>query len=309
MDILCVGMLRSCSTWQYEVVSHLVERQLAGTRIGYLEGPEYAAQPPARSGVWRVVKAHYRDEVFAAQIAEGKARAVYAYRDVRDVVFSMCHKFGLSFEEVLASGKLHALLEDDRFWRAQPGILMQRYGDIVARPVTSVRELARFLGVTLDPGEAGKIATEYSFESNLKRTTNLTRRLKAEGVDLNDHRNVFRHDPSTLLHWNHLRSGRIGAWREEATLTQRRAMAELFGPWLEQNGYELDDLPPPGTPEASLGTELRETVGVVRQSLSSLAHQVANRPARGLSFLGRVCSRLPKRLTRWLAAILLFRGI
>ena len=37
-DVICGGMYRACSTWQYEVVGHLVERHLRGQRLGYLTG-------------------------------------------------------------------------------------------------------------------------------------------------------------------------------------------------------------------------------------------------------------------------------
>ena len=31
MDVLCVGMYRACSTWQYEVTAHLTERHRRGS--------------------------------------------------------------------------------------------------------------------------------------------------------------------------------------------------------------------------------------------------------------------------------------
>ncbi|MDX2035225.1 MAG: sulfotransferase domain-containing protein [Isosphaeraceae bacterium] len=299
MDILCVGMLRSCSTWQYEVVTHLVEGRLGGTRLGYFEGPEYSRLAPASRDGLRVVKAHHRHPLFAERIAEGTAIPIYAYRDLRDVVFSMAHKFGRSFDELLAEGKLHGLLDDDRFWRSQPGVLIQRYEEIIAKPITSVRELAARIGVALQPGEAGRIASEYSFESNLKRTDALTRRLQSDGVDLSDVHNVVRHDPATLLHWNHLRSGRVGSWREEATISQRRIMADLFGEWLERTGYELDDLPPPTGSDA---IESSTAAALIQGAAwSPLAGTISpDRELAAPTLMTRLRSRLP-RWSKWIA--------
>ena len=43
LDVLCGGMYRACSTWQYEVAAHLIEQYLGGQRLGYLTGDQYAA--------------------------------------------------------------------------------------------------------------------------------------------------------------------------------------------------------------------------------------------------------------------------
>ena len=44
LDVLCGGMYRACSTWQYEVAAHLIEQYLGGQRLGYLTGDQYAAR-------------------------------------------------------------------------------------------------------------------------------------------------------------------------------------------------------------------------------------------------------------------------
>src|SRR5690348_3683124 len=98
MDVLCCGMYRSCSTWQYDVVAHLLERHRGGRRLGYLTGDHYAALAAREpGGGWRVLKSHEEHPAFARALAEGRALAVYAFRDVRDVVFSMLHKRRVGF--------------------------------------------------------------------------------------------------------------------------------------------------------------------------------------------------------------------
>ena len=42
LDVLCGGMYRACSTWQYEVAAHLIEQYLGGQRLGYFTGEQYA---------------------------------------------------------------------------------------------------------------------------------------------------------------------------------------------------------------------------------------------------------------------------
>ena len=236
-DVLCGGMYRACSTWQYEVAAHLIEHFLGGHRLGYLTGEQYAAlsrseasdaaSPPEQSSRWRVVKSHEGDRSFARALAEGRAVAVYAYRDVREVVFSLMHKRGMTFEQLLRQGMIHQILANDRFWMARADVLVQRYEDLLADPTRGVIELARQLGIRLEASEAAQIAAEYSHESNKARTEALRRRLQEAGVDLESVANAQICDPKTLLHWNHIRQGNSQSWRALANPRQRRMLAPL----------------------------------------------------------------------------------
>ena len=107
MHVFCVGMYRSCSTWQYQVASHLVERYFQGRRLGFRSGDDYAAL--TRSGElaedeWAVLKSHEKDRRFAHALAKGRALGLYAYRDVRDVVDSLAFKLRLPVSTVIQQG-------------------------------------------------------------------------------------------------------------------------------------------------------------------------------------------------------------
>lgn len=240
MDVLCVGMYRACSTWQYEVVAHLLERHRGGTRLGYLTGDQYAALGPAPAGAWRVLKSHEEHASFARKLRNGQAIAIYAHRDVRDVVYSLMHKRKVSFGATLRAGMIHQVLVNDRFWARQPLAITQRYDFLVAEPVAGVRELAAVLGLDLDPGEAERVAAEYSFQANRERAEKLGRQLREGGVDLADPRTAQAHDGRTLLHWNHLREGRVNDWQDRATPEERRVLDRVCGRWLKAHGYEPD---------------------------------------------------------------------
>src|SRR5216683_601369 len=146
MYAFCSGMYRACSTWQYMVVSHLIERYRKGRRMGFIvDGEQFSKQDNQKKArkLWQSLKVHDGHELFAASLAEGRALAVYAYRDIRDVVYSLMHKHGYTFEQTVREhGMIHKVLDNDRFWTSQPRTLVQRYENILMDPVVNIEEIA-----------------------------------------------------------------------------------------------------------------------------------------------------------------------
>jgi hypothetical protein len=297
MDVLCVGMNRAGSTWQYDVVSHLVERHHGGRRLGFVKtGADYAdlqRREPA-DGAWRVLKSHDGHPQFAAALAEGRALAVYCYRDLRDVAFSLAHKCSSTFEYVVEDRRfLHTCLANDRFWTAQPRTLTQRYEDLMAELAAHVTALATHLGITLAKGEAAAVAEEFSLKANLWRTIELTNRLRERGLDLEQAGDEQSQDKQTLLHWNHIREGRVGGWRDQATSRQVAVLAGICGSWLVERGYEADDswaLPVFG--------HVRRELEATQQQLRDLNLELdeRNKQLNSLEQLGPVALGLARRV-------------
>jgi len=314
MDVLCAGMYRACSTWQYEVIAHLVEHHGGGRRLGYLTGAQYAALIRGDAGhgslapgtAWRVLKSHEGDRCFARALAEGRAVAVYAHRDVRDVVFSLMHKRGLTFEQLLRQGMLHQILANDRFWTRQPGVLIQRYDDLLADPVGGVLGLARHLGIALTDGEAAAIAAAYSLESNKARTEALRRRLEQAGLDLNEAGNTQICDATTLLHWNHVRNGGSGSWLTQSTPAQRAILDRLCARWLSARSYPLRPAGAESGPlvEAPIGwrdalrLQLDRAIGLLNYRVRALSQQFPRLARRAKRLLGIPTDR-PAGATVW----------
>jgi hypothetical protein len=273
VDILCGGMYRACSTWQYEVAAHLIENYTGGRRLGYLTGEQYAAlrrsdEADARDLTpqqhrYRVIKSHEGDRSFARAIAENRAIAIYAYRDVREVVFSLMHKRGVTFEQLLRHGMIHQILANDWFWMARPDVLVQRYEELLADPTRGVIELARHLGIRLEESEAARIAAEYSYESNKARTEALRRRLESAGIDLESSANAQICDPQTLLHWNHIRQGNSQTWRTLANPSHKRMLTRLCGQWLSARGYLSADPEELGSSRVVFGELARAEVDLM----------------------------------------------
>ncbi|WP_435009002.1 sulfotransferase domain-containing protein [Tundrisphaera lichenicola] len=276
MYVFCVGMYRACSTWQYEVVAHLLERHRGGRRLGYLTGDQFEELEDRGpdDGTWKVLKSHEEHNRFALALAQGRAFGVYAHRDVRDVAYSLMHKRKLGFGSLVTQGMVHQVLANDRFWTAQPRTISQRYDRLVEDPATGVEGLAAHLGIDLEPGESARVASEYSFEANRKRTIDLGRKLEQGGVDLDDPSIAQAHDRQTLLHWNHMREGRVGDWRERATPHERAVLARTCGRWLVDHGYEPDD---PGAIALARSGEPGGVLNALRRELAMARGAVACR--------------------------------
>src|ERR1044071_1291460 len=104
MVVICVGLYRSGSTWQYQIAADLVERHRDGHRHGFVDSlsPE--------SGTWDVVKLHDPDDTCAERLRQGQALGLYIYRDLRDVAFSLMHKANRTFDEMIAEQRLQACI-------------------------------------------------------------------------------------------------------------------------------------------------------------------------------------------------------
>jgi hypothetical protein len=300
MIVLCAGMQRSASTWQYDVVSHLVEHHRDGRRLGFFEtGQEFEQYLLSHSDFISpcVMKTHRADASYVELLREGRAVAVYSYRDLRDVAFSLAHKCACSFTEVVERrGGLHDCLEDDRFWTAQPRTLVQRYEDLSSDPVGGINAIASHLGIPLEVGEAEAVAEQFCLRANTRRAATLKQQLTDSGVDLEDSANAHRHDGLTLLHWNHIREGKVGGWREQATPRQIALLAAVCGSWLRERGYESDDLwALPGLEE--IRKELEQSHGRLADLQRKLRE--AEREIASYQQLGPLVLGVARRLHAW----------
>ena len=122
MLVICCGMARAGSTVQYHLTCEIVEQAGRGSRLGYFRPAKLASflREYAPSPEITVIKAHdYVDAV--AELADQKRiTAVYAYRDIRDIVVSKRNQENRSFW-----GLAHQLPESQiaqyERWTALPG--------------------------------------------------------------------------------------------------------------------------------------------------------------------------------------------
>ena len=244
MIVICCGMYRAASTWQYNVACHLVERYFSGKRLGYQHhgsSLEERLRNLSNPSDWIIIKAHEPDPLFTELLTSGAAFAVYSYRDMRDVAYSITHKRNSTFEqEIEGTELLQQTIRNFHYWTGFSRSLVQRYEQITANPLKAVCEIATALGIALSANTAEDIARDYSLENNRARIDHLAEAFRLRGVDLTDPTNALCHDEKTLLHWNHIRDGRIGTWRQLATPRHLVILARECGQWLIEQGYEPD---------------------------------------------------------------------
>ncbi len=238
MYVFSCGMHRSGSTWQYLVVSHLVETKKGGQRLGLVNNDDEFQKVEKsfrKSDAWQALKMHSYRAGFGQALTEKRALGIYSYRDLRDVVFSLIQMRNITFEEfVIEKDSLAQLVETDKMWRAQPGVLTQSYAEIVEQAPACVAAIARHLQIELAPGEANQIAQQFSKEENKKRAESWATEMKKPKL----FGKKKSYDPVMLIHWNHIQSGETGYWRRLASPEQLQHLGRLCGAWLIERGFE-----------------------------------------------------------------------
>ena len=243
MYVICCGMYRSGSTWQYLVTSELVERASKGHRIGFVTNDTFLEkiQDLDDSSQTLVLKCHDFHSRYGELMVGHRAKAVYCYRDIREVACSLAWKLALSFDQVIGSAEFRCAIDSYYRWLATPDVLVQRYDTIVSAPDAAVREIASYLSLQIDDVVASEVATKFDLDSNRSRTSHLRESLINEGLDLALPTNAMLLDENTLLHWNHIRPLNTPDWRFFLGPDELERLQPVVQQWLMDAGFERDD--------------------------------------------------------------------
>ena len=231
--VLCAGMRRGGSTLQSQLVSAI----LGGARV-QATNPEAVrlvlTQDPAHESPPQVLKCHEFVPGIEDEVASGRVRVVYVYRDVRDVVASICRKYRQPAFSFVAGGA-QAILLENRQWMAVPGIHVARYESMVADLPAEIARLARFLGVPTDESTAARVADDFSMERQKDR---IERAFQSPGSIVGQGANAY--DRESLLHRDHIQSGEPGSYRNVLRRHEAAALEWVCGDWLREHGYRID---------------------------------------------------------------------
>ena len=206
MVVLCDGMIRSGSTWSFNVALELVRSCRPHQRVFgfYNENPAVllAAVRPRTSHL--IIKSHNLDPSAYELCRAGSIKAIYTWRHPHDVIVSAIRMFGHSVEHWM--GAVRNALRIWSFHQATDSACIIPYESIISTPVASVSSIAAYLGLHIQPEHARQVAEAMSAE-RLKSFSQQIDGLERSRVVQRD---GYVYDRQTLLHHNHIRDGRVG---------------------------------------------------------------------------------------------------
>ncbi len=238
--VVCSGIMRSASTWSYNVCRVLAHGTLDAEREVFFSG--YSDETDKTLCDWLtdkrlngrsvrgVLKSHQVGDQTRQAIARGKIANVFTIRDPRDAMFSMMNFGAPKGEDELAHliGLFRHVLDRGMAYLDDGVSMVVRYEDMTADPLAAVHAIARYM--RLDPGERFLEKTHRATQvENLKK---IVERLEAETPPGED--NV---EPATQLHVDHFHGGESGRWRTDLPPEMQARLHRAFEPYLAAYGY------------------------------------------------------------------------
>jgi len=233
MLFLCTGMIRSGSTWMFNVCRLLLEEcgDLDRTVPGYLREGDDADRVLEQLDLKArnvLLKLHNPGPYAERLIRERRTKDVYTHRDPRDVVVSAHRMWNWSIDRAIHSMATTVSVFERR--RQSENTLFVAYDDILLRPQALVPEIAEYLGIHVDEQMVESISAATSLDAARTVATNPAIPFNAAFE--------FHYDPVTLLHKNHVRDGTSGYWRQHLTDEQAARVVEVAAPLFDRLGYQ-----------------------------------------------------------------------
>lgn len=228
----CAGMRRSGSTLQAQLVAAIlgdIPIAPTGVRSFSRQWQEIEAD-----GKPCVLKCHELIPEVVALHNDGRGHILCCYRDIRDVAASISRKYQIPAFSFVHGGAWK-IISEFQAWATLPGVYISKYENAQQDLGAEVARIAKFLGVEMSQEQSESIARSYSVEVQRERI-----RAAAAGQSGVVGDGANRRDAATLLHLNHIQSGRHGAYREVFSWYQVAAIEWCCVDWMRSVGYEVD---------------------------------------------------------------------
>lgn len=224
MFVLCDGMLRSGSTWSFNVTVELLRSCDPATKTFglYSEDPAVlrAATKPRKSHL--VIKSHNPDPATRELCRSGALKAIYTWRHPYDAVASAVRMFNQSAEYWMSA--LRNTLRLWTFHRSTQSACIISYEEIVRAPEETLQAIASHLQLPVERRQLSDIAAMTSLERVKRFSRDIDTLEQGRVVRKDGH--TF--DRETLLHHNHVRDGRCGYGLDVLSDDQRSAIDRLL---------------------------------------------------------------------------------
>ena len=231
MVVLCDGMVRSGSTWSFNVALELLRSSNEHQKTFGLfsEKPEVllSAVRPRSSNL--VIKSHKLDQSAYQLCRTGAIKAIYTWRHPYDAIVSCMRMFGWSFQQSI--DVLRSSLRVWSFHRATNTAHVISYESIIQTPSAAIGRIASYLGVGVEVERLNRIARATSLDQVRSLSQHVNDLDTGRLVRMNEH--VY--DRQTLLHQGHVTDGRIGYGAGLLDLEQRGTIDEM----IREEGFEF----------------------------------------------------------------------
>lgn len=238
MIILCGGMVRSGSTWSFNVCRSLLKTANLPYISGYF-GEEEQVDRAIREATIDlsqslIIKAHVPGPQSLSMIREGTVKNIFTFRDPRDIICSRMKFENRGFESVLEVTVQNCSIYN--WYRQFTPTLFIRFESMMADPISEIQRISNFLNLDLDDRTCRNIAEENSLEQSKKIIEKLNS-LPEDRVFFEASRTI---DRDTLLQTDHVNGAIVGRWIDELN-GQQQLLAHLsFKPWLIDLDYETE---------------------------------------------------------------------
>lgn len=270
MLIFCNGMLRSGSAFQFNLVCSILEKTSVCIRHGRWEPKEKFSKKQLE--IWakdqetfHIIKSGRNPEEFE-MAAQGLAKMVYINRDLRDVAVAAKFKWGLSGESLLemldrALLGYQVMIDNKAF--ENKWCLHQKYEEVFVDTHRAIKEISKFLEVSLNEEIISEVIKECSIDNMLKvsksksviipqimlrhlgNTAGLIKKFLPSPY--NGSWNLRKYylkllpkvDPKTVIAPRHIEptKGVPGAWRNELTKLEKIQINDRYKNYFHKEGY------------------------------------------------------------------------
>jgi hypothetical protein len=234
--ILCGGMYRSGSTYQFNIASAIVELRGLGGRAVY---SDYQSNPSRyikslsdKSKSHLVLKCHDLPNEYGVFSKSHEIRCFSSFRDIYDVVASWqaMNRRRLTTKEGLQFARM-AVTSFAKWEQLSDGVVkIFSYDRMIAEPKMTCRLMGEFLGVELSDTEIDSIADKCSVASLKTRLDNATEK------EITKHEKMAW-DSQTLVHLTHFNGGTSGKGKNELHEELLIALKSEFTDWQLTHGF------------------------------------------------------------------------
>lgn len=240
--IFCTGLIRSGSTWSYNVCRLIGSAVAEHLRIPFWSGYRDAEnldnlldEVKNKNKAIVVIKTHWPTIRAIELMKHESVKNVYTIRDPRDCVASRQLKTKDTLENSLNITVKNLSSFYPHYLQCK-NTLFIRYEEMMKNKQQYIHTISKHLGVTLPDIVASRINEQTSIE-NAKRIAESLHERPPDTL-IHDRKNLV--DPLTMLHDNHIQGGTCGRWKQEFTKEHKRVLISVLRPWLVILGYETD---------------------------------------------------------------------